>query len=207
MHNKDKLKRISQVTMKSVLVAFLYSIIFYILVIVCFYKDIKEIYSTINLISIDTSKDILEEVKINEVDNSLESYPEYGSEYANINIPSLDINLPVFFGDSLSILKKGIGHSSGSYFPGEGGSILYMGHNNVGYLNNLHKISKQDKIIVKTIYGTYTYEVYDYKVINYKELEYVPIQHDKEILMLYTCKGSYHTPNRFIVYANLIDKE
>lgn len=203
MRNLVNFKKISQVTMKSILVAFLYSIIFFIIIFVCFHKEIKNIYSTINLISIDTSKKIQKNVKMNEDKTKLESYPEYGSEYALLTISSLNIELPVYFGDSMSILKKGIGHSSGSYFPGEGGSILYMGHNNVGYLRALKKIKKDDLIKIKTTYGEYTYKVYDFKVINYQDLKEVPIQNEKEILMLYTCEGAYLTPNRFIVYAGL----
>ena len=51
------------------------------------------------------------------------------NKYATIKIPKIDVDLPVYYGDSLDVLKKGVGHSSGSYFPGEGGSIIYMGHN------------------------------------------------------------------------------
>ena len=60
------------------------------------------------------------ETTINE-NKKLASYPDYGSKYATIEIPQIDVNLPVYFGDTLEILKKGVGHSRGRYFPKEGG--------------------------------------------------------------------------------------
>ena len=56
----------------------------------------------------------------------------------------LYVNLPVYFGDTLEILKKGVGHSSGSYFPGEGGSIIMAGHNFKTFLANLPKANIGD---------------------------------------------------------------
>ena len=83
-----------------------------------------------NKVSININKDKEQQpITIDEEKKSLDSYPEYGTQYATIEIPRIGANLPVYFGDTLEILKKGVGHSSGSYFPGEGGSILYMGHN------------------------------------------------------------------------------
>lgn len=210
MLNKSNKNLLIKATIKNLMVAFIYTAVFLSLIFVLFHKEIKDIATTINLISVKTSNKILENIKFNFDNNTLTSYPEYGTKYANLEIPSLDIDLPVFYGDTLAILKNGIGHSSGSYFPGEGGRILYMGHNNAGILRRLSEIKNNASIIIKTTYGTYTYQVYDTKIINYKDLDEVPINRDEEVLMLYTCHPATaigHTTKRFVAYAKLTKNE
>lgn len=197
-------------TIKNIIVAFIYSLIILLTTYYLFNTKIDNTLSLIKMISINTNKKILKDVKIDLVTKNLQSYPEYGTKYAELKIPSLNINKPIYFGDTLSILKYSLGHSSGSYFPGEGGSIVYMGHNTSNMLKELPNIKINDKIIVETSYGTYEYLVYDTKVIDATNLEEVPIQRDKEILMLYTCKRTGqigYSTKRFIVYANLVNEE
>lgn len=209
MPNKAR-KEIIKATIETIIVAFLYVIIFFIIIISLFKNELTDLKSIVNLISINTNNKILENVKLDLTTKNLESYPEYGTKYANLKIPSLNIDLPVYYGDTLSILKHGVGHSSGSYFPGEGGRILYMAHNTSDMLKNLKDILIDAEIIVETTYGTYTYKVYDKLVINYKDLSSVPINREEEVLMLYTCYNSLtigHTEQRFITYAKLEKEE
>lgn len=209
MLNKN-IKTIIKAAMKSIIVAFIYSFLFFGVLFICFNKSYKELKSTIDLISVERKSSTSKDIEVDGDSHKIISYPEYGTKYASLEIPSLDIKLPVYFGDSMSILKHGIGHSSNSYFPGEGGSILYMGHNNVGILSKLKNIQSGADIIVETSYGTFTYKVYDYKIINYKETDKVPTNKDEEILMLYTCYQTStfgHTEKRFVAYAKLDTSE
>lgn len=210
MHNKKHQQNIMGATIKQIIVAFVYIIIVFAVVCIFFSNTISKVFSIIDIISINTNKRILSDVKIDLATKNLKNYPEYGSKYGTISIPSLDIELPIYFGDTLEILKYGVGHSSLSYFPGEGGSILCMGHNTAKYLKKLPKIKNEDKILIETSYGKYTYNVYDTKIVYQTELEAAPIQREKEILMLYTCypvDGIGHAVNRFFVYANLEKEE
>lgn len=137
--------------------------------------------------------------------NTLKNYPEYGTKYATIKISSIDVDLPVYFGDSLEVLKNGVGHSTGSYFPGEGGSIVYSGHNYESFFRRFGELEIGERIEIETTYGKYTYEIYDMKVINDTDLHMVPIQRDEEKLMVYTCypfNNIGYATQRYIVYAN-----
>ena len=103
-------------------------------------------------------------------------------------------------------MKKGVGHSSGSYFPGEGGSIIYMGHNSKKVFRKFSELKLGDEITVNTSYGEYIYKIYDMKLINENEIEELPIQKDKEILMVYTCypfNNIGYATQRYVVYAEL----
>ena len=106
----------------------------------------------------------------------------------------------------MELLQKGVGHSTGSYFPGEGGSIVYMGHNSPNIFRRFSELQKGDKITVTTDYGKFTYKIYDMKLIKETEIDKVPIQKEKEILMVYTCypfNNIGYATKRYVVYANL----
>ena len=206
MHNKENENTIVKATIKNIIVAFIYVAIIVTTIGILLYPSISLAISLVNGISVDTTKQILKDVKIDLEHNKLTSYPGYGTRYANIVIEDLDIDLPLYFGDTLKILRNGVGQSSGGYFPGEGGSIICMGHNNSGYLRRLPEIEIGTKIQIKATYGTFTYVVYDTKIVPQENLDAVPIQDEEEVLMLYTCypvNSIGHAKNRFIAYAKL----
>lgn len=169
-----------------------------------FGAKIDETISIVSKISISTDQ---KEIKPIEFENKkLKNYPEYGTQYATIQIPSINVDVPVYFGDTLEILKKGVGHSSGSYFPGEGGSIIYMGHNSKNMFRRFSEMKKGDKITVKTSYGEFNYKIYDMQLIKETETNKLPIQDQKEILMVYTCypfNNIGYATQRYVLYAEL----
>lgn len=192
-------------TISNVIVALLSLGIIIFAVNFFFGARIEETVSMANKITVDiTNKDVkpivLDEKK------GLKSYPEYGTKYANIQIPKIDVDLPVYFGDTLEILKNGVGHSSGSYFPGEGGSIIFMGHNAKKTFRRFSELQIGDEITVKAVYGTYKYKIYDMKLIKETDVDALPIQKEKEILMVYTCypfNNIGYATQRYVVYAEL----
>lgn len=169
-----------------------------------FGAKIEETISLVNKVAIDISQ---KEVKETVLDNNkIKNYPEYGTQYATIEIPKIDVNLPVYFGDTLEILKKGVGHSSGSYFPGEGGSIVYMGHNSKNVFRRFSELQIGNEITIKTNYGEYKYKIYDMQLIKETDIDKLPIQKEKEILMIYTCypfNNIGYATQRYVVYAEL----
>ena len=209
MRNKQN-NSIVKATIKHIIVAFVYVLIIFAIVYILFSNSISRAISLVDMISVNTNKEILMDVKIDLTTKKLKTYPEYGSKYGDIRIPSRNIDLPLYFGDTLSILKNGVGHSSLSYFPGEGGSILCMGHNTANMLKDFIGIKNGEQIIIETTYGKYTYEVYDTKIVNEYDMDSAPIQKEEEILMLYTCYPANsigHVPDRFFAYARLVDEE
>lgn len=170
-----------------------------------FGQEINEATTLVNQVAIKVENK-QEDIEININENKLDNYPEYGTQYATIEIPAINVELPVYYGDTMEILKNGVGHSSGSYFPGEGGSILYMGHNSKKVFRRFSELEKGNKITIKTNYGEYTYRIYDTKIIEETDLDEVPIQDDEEILMIYTCypfNNIGYTKQRYVVYAEL----
>lgn len=197
--------RIIKATILSLIVAFLFVLaISYFAV--CIGKE-KFIMAT-NLLQVIT----VEPEEIKTITPLLEgdvlvNYPTVGSKYADIKIDSIDLNLPVYYGASYTILKSGIAHDDTSYFPGEGGSIIMAGHNFKSFLANLPKARKGDIIELDTNYGIFKYKISNTKIVNENDVDEVPVQKEKEVLMLYTCwpiNNIGHASERYVVYADLI---
>ena len=206
MLNK-KIIQASKATISVIIVALLLVGIIYLATYLFLGQEIDTAVLLLNTVAVELDEN-KEEVPtvLNEEKQTLENYPEYGTQYATIEIPRIGANLPVYFGDTLEILKKGVGHSSGSYFPGEGGSIVYMGHNSKKVFRRFGELQKGNEIKVTTNYGEYTYKIYDMKLIKETDTDALPIQKEKEILMIYTCypfNNIGYTTQRYVVYAEL----
>lgn len=204
---KKSIVKIIKATILSCIVAFLF------IFVICF------IFQKVGKEKIDMAIYLLNIITVNENEvqevspvlqgNILENYPTYGSKYATLKIDSIGIELPVYYGANYTILKSGIAHDDTSYFPGEGGSIILAGHNFKTFLANLPKAKNGDKIVLDTNYGTFNYEIYNTKIVKETEIDEVPIQNEKEILMIYTCwpiNNIGHAIERYVVYANKIEE-
>ena len=197
-------------TIIDLIVALLVTVVIVGSIYLLFGQEVNETFSIVSKVSIDVeNKKEAQPITISD-DNKLQNYPEYGTQYATLEIPRLNLNVPVYFGDTLEILKKGVGHSSGSYFPGEGGSIVYMGHNSKNMFRRFSELQVGDQMTVTTSYGKYTYEIYEMLLINETEVDKLPIQREKEILMVYTCypfNNIGYATQRYVVYAELVSEE
>lgn len=204
---QDKLVQTLKATISSVIVALLITGILILAIYLFLGQEIGEIFSLVNKVSIAIEENKEKEpTKISEEKQALENYPEYGTKYGTMEIEKIDINVPIYYGDTLEILKKGVGHSSGSYFPGEGGSIIYMGHNSKNMFRRFSELQKGNEIKVTTTYGEYTYKIYDMRLIKETEIDKLPVQKEKEILMVYTCypfNNVGYATQRYVIYAEL----
>lgn len=203
------MKKFVKATIIDVIVAFLIVILIIFSIYMCLGQTIEENILLVNQVAIKVEKttEQQKDMQYNE-NNRLENYPEYGTKYATIEIPKIGVNLPVYYGDTLEILKNGVGHSSGSYFPGEGGSIVYMGHNSKKVFRRFSELQIGDTIKVTTTYGEFNYRIYDMQLINETETDKLPIQDEKEILMVYTCypfNNIGYATQRYVIYAELAE--
>ena len=103
------------------------------------------------------SKDILV------IDKEIISYPSYGKDYGYIYINNTKDKL--YYGDTLSVLAKGIGTSSSMGMPGENQSVILSGHN-TGLFNKLDNLKINDEVTLETLYGLFTYKIINSKIVN-----------------------------------------
>ena len=172
--------------------------------LIIFGTKIDTLKGMLNLLTVNLS-DEKYEIELNE-DKTIKTYPSYGLNYGTLEIPSVKVEKNIYFGDSSDILSLGIGHSTWSDMPTEGGVVVFSGHNNKDTLNNIKDVKKQDKIVVDTTYAKCTYIVKSTDILNSSEVDKLVKKDNKETLVIYTCYpfDTYvYTEKRFVVFATL----
>ena len=166
---------------------------------------LEEVKSMVSLMSFESNENNELAVEIND-DKTIKRYPSYGFNYGTLEIPKVNISNNIYFGDTDNILSLGVGHTTSSDMPTEGGVVIYSGHNNDRTLNNLKNIKKGMEIVVDTTYAKCTYIVRDSKILKDTEFSKLTSVDNKETLILYTCYpfDTYiYSNQRFVVYSTL----
>ena len=103
-------------------------------------------------------------------------------------VDKVQLDVPLYFGDTEEILRKGAGQFMGSVYPGELGTSLIGGHN-VDDFGKLGAAQVGDTIEIQTTYGNYTYRITQLEVKNKKdkEIDDMIYQRNDRRLILYTC--------------------
>lgn len=112
--------------------------------------------------------------------------PVYGTKYGDILCETINLSVPLYYGDGEEELKKGGGHYIGSAMPGEKGTILIGGHDTT-YFAPLEKLNKGEQIQIQTKYGEYAYLVKDIKIAAASDDTAYELKQTGEELILYTC--------------------
>lgn len=123
-----------------------------------------------------------------ELPSSEVDYPVGAQLYGKVKIEKLKMDVPLYFGDTDEILRKGAGQFMGSVYPGEIGTSLIGGHN-VDDFGKLGAAQVGDEIEIQTTYGNYTYRItkLDVRNKNDKEIDNMIYQRNDRRLILYTC--------------------
>lgn len=136
----------------------------------------------------------------------------------NILIPKIGANAKIFANVDPSsqnafipVLKKGVAHSQGTFFPGQKGNIYLFAHStdnfwDVGRYNAifylLKDLRKYDEVVVFFQNVRHNYVVTDSKIINPSEVSYITkAETGKELLILQTCWPPGTTWQRLMVFA------
>lgn len=174
------------------------------------------IYCTILLLTITTlfrenitlGLDVISLMNVNEkiankeatvIDKKIVSYPTYGTKYGTIYLNNESDN--IYFGDSVNILKQGVGTSSLYDIPGDEEKVVLSGHN-TGIFKNLSNLKNGNKIVIETNYAKFEYIVKTSKIVNETDLNSLEKDYD---LILYTCypNKELYGNKRLIIYAKL----
>lgn len=174
------------------------------------------IYCTILLLTITTlfrenitlGLDVISLMNVNEkiankeatvIDKKIISYPTYGTKYGTIYLNNESDN--IYFGDSVNILKQGVGTSSLYDIPGDKDKVVLSGHN-TGIFKNLSNLKNGNKIVIETNYAKFEYTVKTSKIVNETNLNSLEKDYD---LILYTCypNKELYGNKRLIIYAKL----
>ncbi|WP_124040037.1 class C sortase [Neoactinobaculum massilliense] len=123
---------------------------------------------------------------------------------AQVAIPSIGVNLPVYHGTTEEVLQKGVGHLYGTSLPvgGTGTHAVLTGHSGIStatLFDNLPKVKKGDAIYVSVYGEQLKYIVNDIRVVLPSETDSLKIQDGKDLLTLITCTPYGINTHRLLV--------
>lgn len=139
-------------------------------------------------------------IKLSEI-----AYPSFGKMFGSLSVDSIGVTLDLYMGDSMDVLRHGLGMNAGSSIPGAGGRMIIAGHNTSDMLRSLGDASAGDTITVKTSYGTFIYEIVSTKISSDTDASALATP-SGEYMVLYTCYPftSLFTSQRYYVWAKKI---
>lgn len=139
--------------------------------------------------------------------------PENYMEILNINgiigyveIPKVDIYLPIYHGTSEETLAKGVGHVESTSFPIGGKSRLSVltGHRGLPsakLFTDIDRLENGDYILIHVLDQTLMYKVYGSEVIEPQEIEKLQVRKGRDLITLVTCTPYGINTHRLLVYA------
>jgi sortase A len=124
-----------------------------------------------------------------EIPSSAIVYPKEKDQFGKVVAENIDLDAPLFCGDSSDILEKGAGISLAGVFPGQFGTVLIGGHNRPEF-GKITRLAVNASFSIKTNYGTFVYKVIEHRIISFDNSDFVNNElakmYERRVL-LYTC--------------------
>lgn len=120
---------------------------------------------------------------------------DYGLEsetIAVLNIPALELSMPVYLGANEENMAAGAAHMSNTSLPvgGTNTNCVIAGHrgySGADYFKHLDSLKEGDSVQLVTLWNTLNYTVSEIQIIEPYEVEKILIQDGRELLTLLTC--------------------
>lgn len=127
-----------------------------------------------------------------------------------IEIPSINVNLPVYHGTEESTLQIAVGHIAGSSLPvgGEGSHCVMSGHRGLPtarLFTDLDDLGEGDIFMMNVLDEIFTYEVDQIRIVSPEEVDDLAIVAGKDYCTLVTCTPYGINTHRMLVRGRRID--
>lgn len=110
----------------------------------------------------------------------------------SLEIPSININVPIFHGTEDDKLNIGAGHLEGTSLPvgGKNTNSVITGHRGLPtskLFTRLDELKNGDFFYINILNDTLAYEVKELRVVSPEDIDSIKIMKDKDIVTLVTC--------------------
>jgi sortase A len=128
-----------------------------------------------------------------------------------IDIPKINVKLPIYHGDTDKVLEKGVAHLPNTAFPigGVGNhSVLsaHTGYPTQVFFDNLNELEIGDEIKVSVLDETLTYAVTAKNIVKPDNISLLSVDEEKDLLSLITCYPYGINSHRLIVTAERVSE-
>lgn len=132
----------------------------------------------------------------------------------SLEIPKIDVDLPIFHGTGDDVLSTSIGHQQGTSLPigGENTHSCLTGHRGLPgakLFTRLDEIVKDDLFFINVLGETHAYKVNDIRVVTPEEAEIfvATIDEGKDVVTLVTCTPYGLNTHRLLVSGERVPYE
>lgn len=129
-----------------------------------------------------------------------------------IEIPTIQISLPIYHGTEDEVLQIAVGHLDWSSLPvgGEGTHCVLSGHRGLPsakLFTNLDKLVAGDKFVIRVLDEVMTYEVDQILIVEPNDLSALAIEKGKDLCTLVTCTPYGVNSHRLLVRGHRVENE
>lgn len=121
-----------------------------------------------------------------------------------IEIPKINVNLPIWHGTSEKVISNGVGHFRESSLPagGENTRCILTSHRGLpsaGLFTRLDELKEGDVFFLNVCGEMLAYRIYNIQVLEPKEAEKLPVLAGRDIVSLITCTPYGINTHRLVV--------
>lgn len=129
-----------------------------------------------------------------------------------IEIPKINVSLPIYHGTDEAILQIAVGHIPGSSFPvgGKGTHCVVSGHRGLPsakLFTDLDQMEEGDLFMIRILDETLTYEVDQMRTVEPEELSDLEIDEDRDLCTLVTCTPYGINSHRLLVRGHRVENQ
>ncbi|MBQ8953915.1 MAG: class C sortase, partial [Clostridia bacterium] len=129
-----------------------------------------------------------------------------------IDIPKINVSLPIYHGTTEAVLQTSIGHITGTSLPagGEGSHCVLSGHRGLPsakLFSDLDKLLEGDRFILTVLDQTLTYEVDQIRIVEPTDLSDLVIEEGMDYCTLVTCTPYGINTHRMLVRGHRVENE
>ena len=124
-----------------------------------------------------------------------------------VEIPSINVSMPIYHGTSEEVLMAGVGHLEGTSLPVGGASThcvltAHSGMRNLSMFDDIHALGEGDLVLLHTMGQTLAYKVASSEVVWPDEVESLAIEPGADKLTLVTCTPYGVNDHRLLVHCD-----
>lgn len=129
-----------------------------------------------------------------------------------LEIPSIEVTLPVYHGTDEEVLQVAVGHIEGSSLPvgGPGTHSVISGHRGLPsatLLTDLDQLEIGDVFMLHVLDETLTYEVDQIHIVEPDDVSYLAIEEGEDLCTLVTCTPYGINTHRLLVRGHRIETQ
>lgn len=126
-----------------------------------------------------------------------------------VEIPTLDVSLPIYHGTSESVLQTAVGHLEWSSLPvgGPGTHAVLSGHRGLPsakLFTDLDKLEVGDLFMLQVLHETLTYEVDQILIVEPQQTAALMIEPDQDYCTLFTCTPYGINTHRLLIRGHRV---